>query len=87
MYQNLRCLHLDFEQFVQILPNPAKKILKINSPLLTVKKVEIYSVLGKKIGNFNRSFENLYIEDLSSGLYLIRIFFQEGIYTTKFVKE
>ena len=83
----LQADNYDFEQFVQILPNPAKKILKINSPLLTVKKVEIYSVLGKKIGNFNRSFENLYIEDLSSGLYLIRIFFQEGIYTTKFVKE
>jgi hypothetical protein len=44
-------------------------------------------VLGKKIGNFNRSFENLHIEDLSSGLYVIRIFFQEGIYITKFVKE
>jgi endo-1,3(4)-beta-glucanase len=77
----------DFAKFVQISPNPAKNILKINSPLLTVKKVEIYSVLGKKIGNFNRSFENLHIEDLSSGLYVIRIFFQEGIYITKFVKE
>ena len=83
----LQADNYDFAQFVQILPNPAKKILKINSHLLTVKKVEIYSLLGKKMGNFYRSFENLHIEDLSSGLYVIRIFFQEGIYTTKFVKE
>jgi len=77
----------DFAESVQISPNPAKNSLKINSPLLTVIKVEIYSVLGKRIGNFNTSFKNLSVEGLSSGLYMIRIFFQEGIYTTKFVKE
>ena len=62
-------------------------MLRIVSPIKTIIKVEIYSVVGKKVLEFNRNQEKLNIEELSSGLYLIKISSIEGSFTTKFIKE
>jgi len=74
-------------QAVHLYPNPVKNVLRIVSPIKTIIKVEIYSVVGKKVLEFNRNAEKLNIEELSSGLYLIKISSIEGSFTTKFIKE
>jgi len=43
--------------------------LNLGSPIKIVTKVEIYSVIGKKVIEFNRNLEKLSVEELSSGLY------------------
>jgi hypothetical protein len=74
-------------QSVKLYPNPARNILNLSSAIKTVTKVEIYSVIGKKVLEFNSDLNILNIEDLSSGLYLIKVYSDEGSYTTKFIRE
>ena len=66
---------------INLYPNPAINILTINSKSPIIK-VEIYSILGKKINEIKPSFNTISIEDLSKGLYLIRLF-SENNYTVK----
>jgi hypothetical protein len=75
------------QQSVKIFPNPTKNILNISSPIKPITKVQIYSVIGKKILEFNRNLEKLNIEELSSGLYLMKISSDESNYTIKIIKE
>ena len=74
-------------QSVRFFPNPVKSILYIDSPLRTLEKVEIYSLIGKKLKAFNSNLENVYVDELSSGLYLVRVSSKDGSFTTKFLKE
>jgi endoglucanase Acf2 len=74
-------------QSVKLYPNPARNILNLSSAIKTVTKVEIYSVIGKKVLEFNRDLDKLNIEALSSGLYLIKIYSDKGSYTAKFIRE
>jgi endo-1,3(4)-beta-glucanase len=53
----------------------------------TITKVEIYSVIGKKLIEFNQGLEKMNIEELSSGLYVIKVIANEASFTTKFIKE
>ena len=68
-------------------PNPVKNRLEIKSPVKEITKVEVYSVLGKRLLQFNANLEQISVDDLSSGLYLIKIYADELSYTTKFIKE
>lgn len=72
---------------VLMYPNPVKNILNLSFPLKTITKVEIYSVIGKKVLEFNQNLEKINIEDLSSGLYLIKVFSDDISFATKFIKE
>lgn len=72
---------------IKLFPNPVKNVLNLSSPITAITKVEIFSVVGKKYKTFNANFERLPIEDLSTGLYLIKISSKSGSYTTKFIKE
>jgi endo-1,3(4)-beta-glucanase len=61
--------------------------LNLNSTVKTITKVEIYSVIGKKVIEFNQGLEKMNIEELSSGLYVIKVIANEASFTTKFIKE
>ncbi|HEY5686903.1 MAG TPA: hypothetical protein VIS27_01200, partial [Yeosuana sp.] len=47
------------EQKLKIYPNPVSNVLTIKSEINPIDKVEIYSVLGKKIKEINFDFENI----------------------------
>ncbi|ARV14364.1 glycosyl hydrolase [Polaribacter sp. SA4-12] len=72
---------------IKLYPNPVKNILKLNSPIKTITKVEIYSVIGKKVIEFHQDLDKMNIEELSSGLYVIKIISNDVSFTTKFIKE
>jgi len=74
-------------QTLQIYPNPVKNNLNIKSEKISLTKIEIYSVLGKKMKQYTAGLSKINIEDLSSGLYLIKVISDKGNYTTKFIKE
>ena len=55
---------------------------------IELNKVEIYSLLGKKLKEYNSNTTIYNIEDLSSGLYLIKIYSKKGMSTLKkLIKE
>jgi endo-1,3(4)-beta-glucanase len=76
-----------FASSVKLYPNPVNNILNLNSTVKTITKVEIYSVIGKKVIEFNQGLEKMNIEELSSGLYVIKVIANEASFTTKFIKE
>ena len=73
----------EFNNSITMYPNPATSILNIDSKLTTVSKVELYSVLGSKVLETNESKIN--IENLSSGIYLVKIYAGTKSVTKKLV--
>ncbi len=66
---------------VLLYPNPVSDILTIDSKT-PISKVEIYTVLGKKVKEINSEFKSIRINDLSNGVYIIRIYSDKD-YTVK----
>ncbi|WP_026777953.1 glycosyl hydrolase [Polaribacter sp. Hel_I_88] len=76
----------NFANSIRVYPNPAKNILNIDLEI-NLTKVEVYSVIGKKMKQFTSNLDKVNVEDLTSGLYLIKFISDKGSYTTKFIKE
>lgn len=72
---------------IKIYPNPVSNVLTIKSEIDIIDKVEIYSVFGKKIKTINSYFENINTEDLSNGIYLLRINSEKGTTIKKLIKK
>ncbi|AWI27221.1 endo-1,3(4)-beta-glucanase [Flavobacterium pallidum] len=62
------------EKSISLYPNPADNLLNIEAKSFEVSKVEFYSVLGKKISKTLNSNNTIEINDLASGLYLVKIY-------------
>lgn len=60
-------------------PNPVQAELTITS-LLTISRVEVYSILGKKVLSSaeNSNLATINMSELQSGLYLVNVTSQEG---------
>ena len=66
-------------------PNPVKNILNINT-LETIKKVEIYNLLGKKVLASNNT-NSVDVSSLSNSIYLVKLTSDKGVSTKKLVKN
>ena len=67
-------------------PNPVNNKLFIKSKSEDLIKVEIYSVFGNLVKSTTKNLNEINVEDLSSGLYLIKIFTLEGSISKKLIK-
>ncbi|HEY1055429.1 MAG TPA: T9SS type A sorting domain-containing protein, partial [Emticicia sp.] len=70
---------------VKLFPNPASDYLSLETDGV-VKIVAVYDILGKKVmaGNI----ESLNISSLQSGLYLLKILFEDDqVIDRKFIKQ
>ena len=68
---------LDFEIF----PNSTTSFIKIDDRNFTLKKVEVYSIIGKRLMTSTNSELNL--ENLVNGVYLLKVETENGKFTTK----
>lgn len=68
---------------IALYPNPATSIVTIDSKLATISKVELYSVLGSKVLETKTNTFN--VENLSSGMYLVKIHSENKVVTKKLV--
>ncbi|MFK5891422.1 MAG: N-acetylmuramoyl-L-alanine amidase [Flavobacteriaceae bacterium] len=75
------------DKSVRIYPNPMTDILSIKSNYVPIKKVEIYSVLGKKLKEINTDFSKINISNLSVGIYVVKIYSEKGITSRKLIKN
>ena len=72
---------------LKLYPNPVNNVLNIDSKIINLTKVEIFSLIGKKLFESTTSLNQIYIDDLSSGLYLIKVSSEKGKFMKKFIKE
>ena len=76
-----------FSQGLRIFPNPVKNTVSVTSEKYPISKIEIYSLIGKKIKVFTSDFNLLQVDELTSGLYLIKVYNENRSHTTKFIKK
>ncbi|MDH5413000.1 MAG: T9SS type A sorting domain-containing protein [Flavobacteriaceae bacterium] len=82
-------LNIDDEilsQSVKLYPNPVDDVLIVYSEI-PLTKVEVYSILGKKVKEFNAGFNSMRIDNLSNGVYIVRILAEKGSATRKLIKK
>ena len=72
---------------IKIYPNPANRIIRIESGVTELTKVEIYTVLGKRIKSQKSNLDEINIEDLSSGMYLMKLYSGNSSTIRKILKE
>ena len=91
-YYSLYCqiLGIDDELLnnsIKFYPNPVSNILSIESEIIPIDKIEIYSILGKKIKEINSDFNYIKTDNLSEGIYIIRIYSERGTTVRKLIKK
>ena len=74
-------------QSIIFYPNPVSDVLTIDSKKASLMRVEIFSILGKKVKKINSNFEAIKIDNLSKGVYLVRIFSDKGEVVKKMIKK
>ena len=71
---------------LKLYPNPVTNIFTIESKNSTISKVEIYTVLGKKIKEITSNFGSITIDKLPKGIYIIRIYSEKSSMIRKIIK-
>ena len=79
--------NLNFSEGLHVFPNPVKNTISVTSKNFPLTKIEVYSLIGKKIKDFRNNFNSLQVDELTSGLYLIKFYSDNLSYTTKFIKD
>jgi hypothetical protein len=76
-----------FSSKVRIYPNPANELVTISSSL-EINKVEVYSLIGKKvITDSNLNNNNLDVSSLAKGVYMMKLTSGASVATKKLIKE
>ena len=73
----------DFDTSISMYPNPTSNSIYIKSSSFLLKKIEIYSLLGAIVKRVVDKTNQINIEELSSGLYLVKIYSDNGLSTIK----
>ncbi len=84
---NLGNTEFELSKKWKLIPNPSNDFIKV-SDLYKKIKYKIYNSLGKEISKGNVSYnETIDIHDFENGLYFIKIYSENKIYTKKFIKN
>ncbi|MCO6460805.1 MAG: T9SS type A sorting domain-containing protein [Saprospiraceae bacterium] len=73
---------------IKVYPVPASNILSVEIPShIIFDQLEIVDVLGRSVKKIDYKYQNIHIEDLTSGIYLIKISYNNKmIASRKFIK-
>ena len=74
------------DEKVILYPNPTKDILKFNTSK-TIDKIEIYNLLGKKMNASNFNNNQIDISNLSSGIYILKLYTNDKVGAKKIIKK
>jgi len=69
--------NITFNRDITIYPNPTSDYFQFSGKS-NVGKVEVYSMIGKKIKIYEKSQNNYSIKDLRNGIYLVRAYDSKG---------
>jgi len=72
---------------VKLYPNPTSTMLNIQTYQMEVRGVEVYDLAGKRVNVSLLNSQSIDVSQLPSGLYSVRLKFEEGIAVKKFVVQ
>ena len=73
---------------VKVYPNPTRKQVYLTTTQnLEIEKVTVYNLQGKSLLNFDKDLETLSVEDLSTGIYLMKIETNRGVINKRLIKK
>jgi hypothetical protein len=72
---------------IQIYPNPSTDLIFIKSQNNIIEKIEIYNSIGQLNDSKIIDFNKIDITDLASGIYMLKIFTDNGIMNKKIIKK
>ena len=72
---------------IKIYPNPTTHQLTIESEKLTFNEIEVITITGLKVKSFQQNIKTINVSDLPTGIYFIKLFSEEKVFTKKFVKQ
>lgn len=78
---------VDLFSKVMVYPNPAKDVIYVSVPHSKPVKLELFSISGKKIKEQTYDVKGIYVDDLSSGLYLLKVYHGKMHSFHRIVKE
>lgn len=59
---------------IQVFPNPTTRFFRIDAKEAKVTTIHLYNLIGKRVKTFDPSKgADFYVNDLSSGLYLVQV--------------
>ena len=91
VYQEASLANTNFQKSskIKFFPNPVSDKLTILNIENTKQKVEIFSIIGKKLFTFSllNNETNIDVSSFQNGIYLIKIISETGNDTYKFIKE
>lgn len=74
------------DKTIKIYPNPVNDVLTIDSNV-QLKKVEFYSILGKMVKEIETGFNSISTHDLTSGIYIVKIYSNNSSLIKKILKN
>lgn len=80
----------DFASFEsRIFPNPASNAWNISTPNNTIKSIEVFNVLGRRVlsNTYNSDQASVSVSSLASGIYIARLNTEAGSKTIKLIRE
>lgn len=73
---------------IKLFPNPAATVLKVHDAFnLGFDKIIVTDLTGKKVLEQEQSSNQINVENLAGGMYIIQVFSGKEMFTGKFVKE
>lgn len=74
---------------VSIFPNPIQDVLHfINPNKIKIEQIEVYSISGKLVKSFKEVGGNIYLENLTSGVYFVNLISQDQkVKSYKIIKQ
>lgn len=71
---------------LNLYPNPVSNTLLVESKV-KLNKIEIYSILGQRVKEVNSDFNSISTDNLSRGIYMIKIYSEKGTTVRKLIKQ
>ncbi len=77
--------NFELNKSIRMYPNPVGNNLTIESEI-PITKIQIFSLLGRLVKEKNSNFRKIQLNDLNSGIYMIKIFANDKSVTKKLIK-
>lgn len=78
----------DLNNLFKIYPNPTNEILNIqNNNNIRIDKVKIFNILGSLVFKSDKYENKINVNNLLTGIYLIKLYHENETYTYKFIKD
>ena len=88
IFRNFTLSTSDFDfKNIQIYPNPSSDLIFVKSKKNVIKKIELVNLIGQVSKSVISDFKILDVSDLSVGIYIMRIYTENGVLNEKIIKK